>query len=145
VNDSVRRLKRKFDRLPAKARAAIVAANAKSADQIAALARTMVPVDDGVLRSTIRVTQNDDVVTVRAGGARTRVKVREGSSEEWDYALGVEFGTAPHRAGGKYEGARHPGAKAQPFFYPSVRANKRALRSRRRRALRKALKDAKAI
>lgn len=71
----------------------------------------------------------------------------------------VEFGTAPHslakgadrtsKAKDKKRlqatGPQHPGARAQPFFYPTVRAWKKPLKSRVRRAATKAAKAVAAL
>jgi HK97 gp10 family phage protein len=58
------------------------------------------------------------------------------------YAHMVEFGTAPHINGGKFAGTQNPGAKAQPFFYPGYRANKKQFRAKVRAAIRKGIKEA---
>ena len=38
------------------------------------------------------------------------------------YAKFVEFGTKPHTAGGKFEGAQHPGSAPDPFLRPAFDA-----------------------
>jgi HK97 gp10 family phage protein len=58
------------------------------------------------------------------------------------YAHMVEFGTAPHINGGKFAGTQNPGAKAQPFFYPGYRANKKQFKNKVRAAIRKGIKEA---
>jgi HK97 gp10 family phage protein len=133
------RLKAKLARLPKKARAALVSANLKSADLMVGLAQQAAPVKSGALRASIRKEADENgVVRVKAGGALTRVEVRKGSGAAYDYAVAVEFGTKPHKAGGKFAGAEHPGQAAQPFFYPSYRLMKRSARARAGAALRKA-------
>lgn len=57
------------------------------------------------------------------------------------YAHLVEFGTAPHEQGGKFKGAHHPGTPPQPYFYPTVRAYKRRVRARIKRAVKKAIEQ----
>lgn len=120
---------------------------AASADEIVAMMRRLVPVDSGALRDSIGWTFGDKpryaqalavaragdlVVTIFAGNSRVR------------YAHLVEFGARPHKAGGKFAGAEHPGAPAQPFFYPSYRALKRDAKRRIAKAVREAVKRAAA-
>lgn len=69
-------------------------------------------------------------VTITAGNTRVR------------YAHLVEFGTAPHINGGKFAGTRNPGAKAQPFFFPGYRANKKQFKNKVKAAIRKGIKEA---
>lgn len=38
------------------------------------------------------------------------------------YAKFVEFGTKPHKAGGKFSGAQHPGSAPDPFMRPAFDA-----------------------
>ena len=73
-------------------------------------------------------------VTIYAGG--------KGGFGDAFYARFVEFGTRPHSLAGPggEGGALHPGARAQPFFYPVFRANKKKVKPRIRAVLRRALK-----
>lgn len=120
------RLVRKIAALPGATRSEIMAALVRSADEITALQRRFVPVDDGTLLSTIRNTASeaDLRVTLTAGGAETTTQVRKGASVAYDYALGVEFGTAK--------------MAAQPFFFPAYRLGKKRAKARVRRAVNKA-------
>lgn len=75
------------------------------------------------------------VVTIYAGG--------KGSFGDAFYARFVEFGTRPHsiaRPGSEGPGVPHPGARAQPFFFPVFRANRKRVRARIRVVLRQALR-----
>ena len=75
------------------------------------------------------------IVTIYAGG-----KTAAGDAF---YARFVEFGTKPHTIpvpGSDGPGVRHPGAAAQPFFFPVFRANKKNVRARIRIVLRRAIK-----
>lgn len=76
------------------------------------------------------------------------------------YARWVEFGTAPGKIGertgarnsdvkqaknGRKVARTHPGTQAQPFFYPTVRARKKSMKSRMVRGANKAAKAAAAV
>ena len=129
--------------LPVKVRARTGPAVQKNAEELAAMMRSIAPVDSGALKASIKAIKEDDLsVRVKAGGAPTMVEIREGSGVMWDYALGIEFGIAPHKAGGKFEGAAIPAIRRQPFFWPVYRLVKRRYRSRIAAAMRKGIKDA---
>ncbi len=122
------------------------AALVASAEEIAAFQRRLAPVRTGKLRDSISVNKGgrgpaysqgaksspdadpDLTVTITAGNASVR------------YAHLVEFGAPPHEAGGRFEGAQHPGTKPQPFFYPPYRAYRKRARGRVSRSMRKAIK-----
>jgi HK97 gp10 family phage protein len=137
--EGLAKLNRKLQRLPVEVRGALVKANSESADAMVALAKRLVPRKTGALERSIRkTTPLEGVVTIRAGGPLTTTEVRKGSGVAYDYASAVEFGTAPHKLGGLFAGGRHPGTKAQPFFYPAYRALKKTARSKAARAIKKA-------
>lgn len=116
-------------------------------DAAAAMVATMkslAPVRSGKLRDSIKYRMGaggdaDLSVLITAGGPETTVEVRKGSGKPFDYALAAEFGVAAHEAGGKFEGAEHPGAQSQPFFWPAYRAHRRAAKSRITRGLKKGI------
>lgn len=58
------------------------------------------------------------------------------------YARWVEFGTAAHENGGRFQGTDHPGTVAQPFFFPAYRAHKKTVIAGMRKAIRSAVKQA---
>lgn len=81
-------------------------------------------------------------------------------NDEAYYARWVEFGTAPSTKGqrvgarasdvkqskqGRIAGRTHPGHRAQPFFYPNVRAKRKAVKAKVMRATRKAAKAIAAL
>lgn len=127
------RLKRKLAALPKAARAEIVPALRKSADEITNAQQRFVPVEDGVLRSTIRNTVNEAELraTMTAGGAATTKPVRDGADASYDYAMAQEFGTAK--------------MPANPFFFPGFRLVKKRAKSRITRATTKAAKKVAAL
>lgn len=105
----------------------LAAANEQSANAFADMARRLAPADTGRLRESIRIeTRERGGFAVLAGGSLTTHPVRKGASRQYDYALGVEFGTED--------------TPAQPFFWPSFRVNKRPAKARATRALTKAIK-----
>lgn len=120
------RLARKLKRLPKEVRTQVLPTLKKAGDEINALQRNLVPVEHGVLRSTIRNHVEEDRlrVVIEAGGPATTREVRQGADAEYDYALGQEFGTRE--------------MPANPFFMPGYRALKKSAKSRIARAMGKA-------
>lgn len=147
-------LKRKLRALPKAATDELRKAMARSADEIVALARALVPVDQGDLRDSIgwvwgRKAPKGSLSlgTVESGveGSNLVITVYAGNDEAF-YARWVEFGTAPHAVGsgsdlsskkGKQYGQMHPGAKASPFFFPAYRTLKKRIKNRHTRAVNK--------
>lgn len=129
----LKRLNRKLTvTIPEKVRQATRAAMEKGADEIVALMKSRVPVDDGDLRDSIGWTwgeapkgsitigksrplkDGDELITIYAGNDKAY------------YARWVEFGTQKHTP--------------QPYFYPSYRQLKRRTKSRVTREMKKAIK-----
>lgn len=145
---NLERVKARLRRLPQAMKAAVEEQLTAEAEELAAAMRRAAPVITGALRGSIRVEDGDRPLSkkVIAGGVpETRKRVRKGVADadfakakatggfkgEFDYSRGVEFG---HRtpAGGH--------VAAEPFFYPTYRARKKAMRRRLTTAARKALK-----
>ena len=78
-------------------------------------------------------------ITIYAGNEKTIVTNARGV--RFQNAILQEFGVAPHRAGGKFKGARHPGSAPHPYFYVSWRTLKRRTKSRITRAMKKGIKE----
>lgn len=139
------KLERKLKRLPKVAEAEIRAAMEAVADEIVRLARSLAPEDDGALRASIGWTWGAPPrgsitlgkVARSSLGKGLTITVYAGNSEAF-YARWVEFGTAPHIVGGLFAGSQHPGTRAQPFFYPAFRVNRRAAKAAIRKANRSA-------
>ena len=126
----------RFDRLlraiPENSRRELREALGRAAEVVTASQRAFAPVDDGKLQASIRHDPVDEsegkiAVEIRAGGAGTTRRVRNGTSATYDYSLGVEFGTND--------------TPAQPFFFPGWRTNKKRVKSRVSRAVKKAVKQ----
>lgn len=156
------KLDRKLRRLPAVALAEIRAAMERAADDIVALAKSLVPIDSGDLQDSIGWTWGAPPrgsitlgkVARSSLGKQLTITVYAGDDKAF-YARWVEFGTAQHTIKAKNFPALgprgryghevdHPGAAAHPFFYPAFRANqkevKRKIRAATRRAARKVAK-----
>lgn len=152
------RLQRKLVRLRESTKEEIAKALEKGAEEIADLARSLVPIDEMVLYDSIGWTWGEPPkgsITLARSRSRAdglKISVYAGNDEAY-YARWVEFGTAPHgvaKDAGKAAGRRltrlgigglqHPGAAAQPFFYPAYRAVRRRVRSRITRATNSAAK-----
>ena len=142
------RLQRKLKALPDAVRKRIKQAMAEVANDIVNMAKGLVPTDSGDLRNSINWSWGDapkgsiSLASVAGlGGAKDlTITIYAGNSEAF-YARWVEFGTAPHVNGGIFEGTKHPGTSAKPFFFVSYRANRKRGKSKISRAITKAAKD----
>lgn len=150
------RLMRKLQASVAVFEVAAVEALTAAADEIVALMKEWVPVRSGKLRDSIGWTFGDapkGSVIVMKGRGRRRGKAvvvtiyagRSVAKSDAFYARFVEFGTAPHTAGGMFKGAQHPGATAHPFFFPAWRLKKKKLKGRVGREMRKSAKQIAAV
>ena len=141
------KLSRKLAAIPKEATAAARLAVVQGADEISALQKSLAPVDDGDLRASIHVTRPGETTPPysQPGGSRqageNEAIVTAGNTKV-RYAHLVEFGTAPHVAGGIFEGAQIPAIPAQPFFWPAYRALRSRVRGRITRNINKAIKQA---
>lgn len=139
-------LEAKLKRLPPAAEKRIKEAMEKGAGEIVAMMKSLAPVDQGDLRDSIGWTWGDKpkysqaLAKVKSADGRLAITIYAGNSKV-RYAHLVEFGAAPHIAGGMFEGAKHPGAPAQPFFFVSFRALRRRTKSRITRAITKSAKE----
>lgn len=142
----LKELQRKLDRLPVKVKQRIREAMEQAANDIVALAKSLVPADTGALRESIGWTYGQapkGAITlgkVESVGGELTITIYAGNSEAF-YARWVEFGTAAHKAGGKFAGATIPAIPASPYFYVSFRANRRRAKGRISRAITKAAKE----
>lgn len=131
------KIRRRFIALGRIAEQEVRAAMEKEAAALVETQRRVVAKDDGDLQRSIiwrwvRAARNALMtIEISAGG-----KVN-GKTVWW--ARLVEFGTAPHRAGGRFAGAHHPGTRPQPFFFPVWRARRKRIKSAVRRALKRAI------
>lgn len=113
-----------LDKLPAKIERNIMRSALRAGAKIIAdEAKLNVPVRDGDLRNSIRV-------TTRARKGQVSASAKAGSKKAWYWRF-VEFGTAAHTIksstgaslffnGGAYKTVRHPGARARPFMRPAM-------------------------
>ncbi|MBB3944760.1 HK97 gp10 family phage protein [Rhizobium skierniewicense] len=120
--------KRRLRRLPKTVLKEVNKAIEKDAQEWVNLSQRFVPKDpeDGTpLHDSIRHHETETGgQVVRAGGATT---TRPSAGGKYDYALAAEFGTVKQNA--------------QPFYWPAYRLLKKKFRSRRSRALNKAVKE----
>jgi hypothetical protein len=89
-------------------------------NQMASGVAARVPTDTGTLKSTIRVVTDSarGRASLLVGGPKTTRKVRAGAAVDYDYAVGVEYGTQK--------------MKAQPYFWPQWRIIKPKAKKRNR-------------
>jgi len=129
--EGVKALRAKLRALPREYKAEIRVALAKSAEEVAAMARRLAPVESGALRASIGWTfgkaPEGSMVLAEGGSDDTdlRVIVFAGSDKAF-YARWQEFGTV--------------NMAANPFFFPAYRSLRRRTRNRITRATRKAAK-----
>jgi HK97 gp10 family phage protein len=127
--EGVKALRAKLRALPREYKAKIRVALAKSAEEVAAMARRLAPVESGALRASIGWTfgkaPKGSMVLAEGGSdeADLRVVVFAGNDRAF-YARWQEFGTV--------------NMPANPFFFPAYRSLRRRTRSRITRATRKA-------
>lgn len=152
------KLQQKLRALPDEVKSQISKAMESSAQDIVDMARNLVPVDELTLYESIGWTWGDppkgSLVLGRSSrrpGDGLKITIFAGNDEAF-YARWVEFGTQPHNVasgGGTVAGKKslagggglgHPGARAQPFFFVSYRANRRRILSRISRATNAAAK-----
>lgn len=111
-------LQRYFESLPEKLEAELTSVLQEQARRLSDAQRAelqsqlQAPAESGDLEASLRVETRDGPLDVHvvAGGDLTMTEVREGSGEDWDRALGFEFGTS-HQP-------------ARPFFWNTYRALK---------------------
>lgn len=120
----------KLAALPGKVKEELRTALSKSAEDIVALARSLVPVDQGTLRDSIGWTfgraPRGSIAIADARLGELSVTVFAGNQEAF-YARWVEFGTQKMRG--------------QPYFFVSYRASRKRAKSRVTRAINKAAKE----
>lgn len=141
------KLEQKLKRLPQAALAEIRTAMERAADDIVALAKSLVPADSGDLRDSIGWTWGAPPrgaltlgkIARSALGKDLTITIFAGNDAAY-YARWVEFGTAPHINGGLFAGTKNPGTSAQPFFYPAYRASRKEAKRKVRAATRRAAK-----
>jgi len=144
----VEALLRQLKAVPEQQQKAMSAALEDAAEQMAAAIRRAAPRDTGALARSISYIRglpagSPTLSTVRSpggggvGDAARAVKAEAGlvftvvaGNDEVYYAHFLEFGTAPHGVAQgadtttrrrQLTGGWHPGTRAQPFFYPTIR------------------------
>lgn len=138
-------LKAKLIALKEKTQEAVKPAMEQAAQSVVEMMKRQVPFDKGDLVRSIGWTWGDkpkgSIGVASAKFGVLRLTIFAGNATAY-YARFVEFGTAAHPQGGSHPGTQHPGTKAQPFFYPSYRANRKAIKAAIAKAIRLAIKEA---
>lgn len=120
--------RKRLAKLPRTLRKAMREAIEKDADEWVKLSRHLAPQDpeDGTpLHDSIRNYPTETGGQVVMAGGKATTKPSAGGP--YDYAVGQEFGNQQ--------------SPAQPFYWPAYRSLKKRFRSRRNRALNKAVKE----
>ena len=121
-------------------------------EEITAAQKRFVPVRSGKLRDSITWYWNDRRnqrikysqtfgTAIRPAASGLGIVVSVGNTKV-RYAHLVEFGTKPHKQGGRFKGTMHPGTTPRPFFFPGYRLVKRRIKPRLTRAMTRAIKKA---
>lgn len=123
---SLARLLRRLEKVPLNVRAAAATEALLQARALGQAIERMAPKDEGKLAQSVRVEGGKTGMRffVKAGGPLTTRPVREGVSATYDYANAVEHGTQK--------------MKAEPFFYPTYRANRKQMKRSIEKVIRKA-------
>lgn len=143
---------RKLDRVIRDTQSEMRLAIGKAAQMVVEEQRRLAPVQSGALRNSITwnwgsAPKYATMKAVRKSRDSSMMAVISAGNEAVRYAHLVEFGTAPHslakgasRKRGRLQdqGVMHPGATAQPFFWPGWRL----ARNKARRMIRKDLQTA---
>lgn len=128
---------RAVERLIANTKSAVRDETMRAGHEMAAMAKALAPHRTGALAASIAVSEGPPPPYATMRGpppSDIGVNVSAGSSAV-RYAHLVETGTKPHRVGGKFEGAQHPGARPNPYWWPAYRAQKRVFARRLARAI----------
>lgn len=145
------RLLRKLKALPPAVRKHMREAIVAGAEQVVAAQKRLAPRKTGALAASIAYTMGTykaaspyvrGVTSGKGPGDPDLTAVIHAGDAKAFYAQWVEFGTARHINKGLYAGSEHPGSRPEPFFYPGYRAQKRSVKSRISRAMRKGIKEA---
>lgn len=145
-------LRRQLNALTEKTKNRVEAALLEAGNEIVDVAKSLVPVDKGVLRDSIRtefLTADRNSIKVGPSGEYLKAHGRIPNLARW-----VEFGTQAQKKGqvvatlGKRGKVRqrksqgdHDATPAQPYLYPAYRTKKKAVRSRIAKAVNMAMKD----
>lgn len=137
-------LKAKLIRLKQETAKQVRPAMERAAQDLVEMMKRQVAVDKGDLRDSIGWTWGEapkgSVAISGASLGSMKITIFAGDEKAF-YARWVEFGTAPHAQGGSHPGTKHPGNPAQPFFFTSYRASRKAMKATIRKAIRKAVRS----
>lgn len=134
MSKQTQRLSRRLEAIPRNVRAAVAPALIKAGGDLANMQRILAPRDTGALQDSIAVTgpgQQTPPYSQPGGSTLARenqVLVTVGNTDV-RYPHLVEYGTAD--------------TAAQPYFWPAYRLMKKKLANRIKRAIRKAVKEAR--
>ena len=128
------RLQKRFEAIPKRVREAVQPALIQSGDELVGRMRALAPEDSGDLKRSI--------VATPPGQATPPYSQPGGSQVAAENQVLVTAGNAKVRYPHLVEyGAAH--APAQPYFWPAYRLTRKRIANRVKRAMRKAIKEAK--
>ena len=134
--------------IPQAARNAVSPALLKSAEEIAAVQRSLAPEDSGDLKDSITVTAPGQTTPPysQPGGSMTapeNAAVITVGNADVRYAHLVEYGHGNGFVKGATQGTRGGTVPAHPFFWPGFRMARKRATDRIKRAIGKAIREAK--
>jgi HK97 gp10 family phage protein len=141
------KLQAKLKALPDAVVVEVRSALAGAAEEIVDMMKGLAPSDSGALRDSIGWTWGEapkgsltlGKLKSSRKGEGLKITIFAGNDKVW-WGRWVEFGTASHIQGGKFAGSEHPGTRAQPFFFPAYRSNRKSAKAKVRKAVRTAAK-----
>lgn len=130
----LRRFQERMARIPKAVRLAVQPALTKGAEEIAAAAEMLAPVDSGDLKRSIAVTGPGETTPPysQPGGSRVMLENQAAvtaGGRDVRYAHLVEYGTSD--------------TPAHPFFWPAYRTMKKRAASRIKRAMSKGIRESR--
>lgn len=139
------RMRKVLKALPESVRKNLRVATLAGGEDMAGTMRSLVPVDRGDLKDSIKVTPGDQALHLYNQSRSRRVEKDPYLAAiihvDAFYAAWVEFGTPPHINQGQFAGTMNPGTPAQPYFWPGYRSRKKQVIARINKAARKGIKE----
>lgn len=139
---------RRMRAVPQAARLAVRPALLREAGRIVATMKALAPVDEGDLKNSLAVTGPNSMTPPysQPGGAMVvpeLTAVITAGNADVRYAHLVEFGTRARMLASARQAGFHPGTVAQPFFWPGFRVHRKKSVAAIKRAIGKAIREAK--
>lgn len=148
ADDGLARFQRRMEAIPRAARQAVKPALVKAAEDVAHLQRALAPEKTGKLKDSIHVTGPGEATPAysQPGGsmvAPANAALITVGNTDVRYAHLVEYGHSNGFVKGGKQGGRGQVVPPNPFFWPGFRLGQKKASAAIKRAIRKAIKEAK--